>query len=98
MGLTNNYSHATLELSSVCLVIQHLSLYLNIVDQIDNRFALHRASLARFMAPFKLTLFSDQYSSHGRLKGSHISDRMRKKLATPADVVSWHFIPIFVVN
>ncbi|KAF8060732.1 casa protein [Lyophyllum atratum] len=29
------------------------------------------------------------YSSHGRLKGSHVSDRMRKKLATPADVISW---------
>ncbi|KAF5376933.1 hypothetical protein D9615_007299 [Tricholomella constricta] len=29
------------------------------------------------------------YSSHGRLKGSHVSDRMRRQLGTPADVISW---------
>ncbi|PPQ81149.1 hypothetical protein CVT25_015201 [Psilocybe cyanescens] len=29
------------------------------------------------------------YSSHGRLKGSHVSSRARAKKATPADVISW---------
>jgi len=29
------------------------------------------------------------YSSHGRLKGSHVSDRARAKKATSADVISW---------
>ncbi|KAL1746379.1 caspase domain-containing protein [Schizophyllum fasciatum] len=29
------------------------------------------------------------YSSSGRLKGSHVSNRARKRKATPADVISW---------
>lgn len=29
------------------------------------------------------------YSSHGRLKGSHITDRARRRKATNADVISW---------
>ncbi|KIY50851.1 hypothetical protein FISHEDRAFT_38321 [Fistulina hepatica ATCC 64428] len=29
------------------------------------------------------------YSAHGRLRGSHVSDRARLRLATPADVISW---------
>jgi hypothetical protein len=29
------------------------------------------------------------YSSHGRLKGNHVSNRARKLKATPADVISW---------
>ncbi|TEB29231.1 hypothetical protein FA13DRAFT_1632294 [Coprinellus micaceus] len=29
------------------------------------------------------------YSSHGRLKGSHITDRARKSKSTKADVISW---------
>ncbi|KAF8148640.1 caspase domain-containing protein [Crassisporium funariophilum] len=29
------------------------------------------------------------YSSHGRLKGSHISDRARARKTTPSDVISW---------
>ncbi|KAF9482964.1 hypothetical protein BDN70DRAFT_874375 [Pholiota conissans] len=32
---------------------------------------------------------SYMYSSHGRLKGMHISDRHWQKKATPADVISW---------
>lgn len=34
-----------------------------------------------------LTWNSLQYSSHGRLKGKHVSDRKRMAKATPADVV-----------
>ncbi|GLB36836.1 putative caspase domain containing protein [Lyophyllum shimeji] len=29
------------------------------------------------------------YSSHGRLKGRHVSDRWREKLARPCDAISW---------
>lgn len=44
----------------------------------------------------KQFLFVLQYSSHGRLKGSHVKNSARARKATPADVVSSYFIYCFL--
>jgi len=56
------------------------------------RFAVHRM-LHSFLTEMNYLLGNSlQYSSHGRLKGRHVSDRMRMAKGTPADVVcTFHF-------